>query len=115
MDDTDRKTLEPLLGSAHSEIASEIHGSDGSPLDLNYGSTIEEGPAFTIPESRKIGVTGAVFLILNKMIGSGSEFPWHSPRLNLPADGIPVFSTPSSVFASTGSVGVSLLMWAVGA
>jgi hypothetical protein len=25
-------------------------------------------------ESRKIGVTGAVFLILNKMIGTGSEF-----------------------------------------
>ncbi|KAI1177036.1 amino acid/polyamine transporter I [Nemania sp. FL0916] len=47
-------------------------------------------------ESRKIGVTGATFLILNKMIGTG------------------IFSTPSSIFAATGSVGVSLFLWVIG-
>ncbi|KAK8131530.1 amino acid transporter [Apiospora sp. TS-2023a] len=49
-----------------------------------------------IAESRKIGVTGAVFLILNKMIGTG------------------IFSTPSSVFAATGSVGVAIMLWVIG-
>ncbi|KAK4464760.1 amino acid permease-domain-containing protein [Cladorrhinum samala] len=48
-----------------------------------------------LPDSRKIGVMGAVFLILNKMIGTG------------------IFSTPSSIFAATGSVGISLALWAV--
>ncbi|KAL2176389.1 amino acid permease-domain-containing protein [Thermothelomyces heterothallicus CBS 202.75] len=47
------------------------------------------------PGPAKIGVAGAVFLILNKMIGTG------------------IFSTPSSIFAATGSVGISLLLWAV--
>ncbi|KAL2197683.1 amino acid permease-domain-containing protein [Corynascus similis CBS 632.67] len=46
------------------------------------------------PGPAKIGVAGAVFLILNKMIGTG------------------IFSTPSSIFAATGSVGFSLLLWA---
>ncbi|KAK3370380.1 high-affinity methionine permease [Podospora didyma] len=49
-----------------------------------------------VPDSRRIGVMGAVFLILNKMIGTG------------------IFSTPSSIFAATGSVGISLLLWAAG-
>ncbi|KAH8165165.1 hypothetical protein CIB48_g3095 [Xylaria polymorpha] len=49
-------------------------------------------------ESRKIGITGATFLILNKMIGTGKL----------------VFSTPSSIFAATGSVGVSLFLWVIG-
>ncbi|ORY61480.1 amino acid permease [Pseudomassariella vexata] len=47
-------------------------------------------------ESRKIGITGAVFLILNKMIGTG------------------IFSTPSGIFAATGSVSVSLFLWVIG-
>jgi amino acid transporter len=47
-------------------------------------------------DSRKLGITGAVFLILNKMIGTG------------------IFSTPSSIFAATGSVGVSLMLWVIG-
>ncbi|KAK4142327.1 amino acid permease-domain-containing protein [Dichotomopilus funicola] len=44
---------------------------------------------------RKIGAAGTVFLILNKMIGTG------------------IFSTPSGIFAATGSVGITLSMWAV--
>ncbi|KAH8649067.1 amino acid/polyamine transporter I [Xylariales sp. PMI_506] len=47
-------------------------------------------------QSRKIGVAGAVFLILNKMIGTG------------------IFSTPSGIFAATGSVGYSLVLWLLG-
>jgi hypothetical protein len=38
-------------------------------------TTIEDEQIFQLPESRKMGVTGAVFLILNKMIGTGSTKP----------------------------------------
>lgn len=34
---------------------------------------VQDEQQFKLSESRKIGVTGAVFLILNKMIGTGSE------------------------------------------
>lgn len=75
-----------------SEAASEVYDENGSLLSGKTGSSLGYG----VPDSRKIGVTGAVFLILNKMIGTG------------------IFSTPSSIFASTGSVGISILLWAVG-
>ncbi|KAJ6445270.1 low-affinity methionine permease [Purpureocillium lavendulum] len=55
-----------------------------------------EGQVYAYSDDRKIGITGAVFLILNKMIGTG------------------IFSTPSSIFAATGSVGVSFILWLVG-
>ncbi|KAF3904640.1 hypothetical protein ABW21_db0206022 [Orbilia brochopaga] len=51
---------------------------------------------FVVDDSRKIGITGAAFLILNKMIGTG------------------IFSTPSGIFAATGSVGISLMLWVIG-
>ena len=35
--------------------------------------SIEDGILYAPPDSRKIGVAGAVVLILNKMIGTGSE------------------------------------------
>ncbi|KAF4587714.1 putative high affinity methionine permease [Ophiocordyceps camponoti-floridani] len=52
---------------------------------------------YALPEDRKIGVWGAVFFIFNKVIGTG------------------IFSTPSIVFAATGSVGMSIILWLVGA
>ncbi|KAK0723454.1 amino acid/polyamine transporter I [Lasiosphaeria miniovina] len=51
---------------------------------------------YAYDDSRKLGITGSVFLILNKMIGTG------------------IFSTPSSIFAATGSVGISLILWVIG-
>lgn len=44
---------------------------DASP-SLN-DARFEDEQQFKLAESRKIGVTGAVFLILNKMIGTGSK------------------------------------------
>lgn len=57
---------------------------------------VQDETTYQYDESRKIGITGAVFLILNKMIGTG------------------IFSTPSGIFAATGSVGVSLFLWIIG-
>ncbi|KAK3899834.1 hypothetical protein C8A05DRAFT_36532 [Staphylotrichum tortipilum] len=75
MDDADRKTpsIGPLNHRIDSKAASEIFDSDGI-------------------DSTKIGVTGAEFLILNNMIGTG------------------IFSTPSSIFAATESVGITGLL-----
>ncbi|KAI6782611.1 High-affinity methionine permease-like protein [Emericellopsis cladophorae] len=67
--------------------ASDNSGDNGSFVDAQ---------TYAYSEDRKIGVTGAVFLILNKMIGTG------------------IFSTPSGIFAATGSVGVSFILWIVG-
>lgn len=44
--------------------------SDERPIDND--STVD-AQNFAFSEDRKIGVTGAVFLILNKMIGTGSR------------------------------------------
>lgn len=63
--------------------------------DIEVGEVKQENK-YAYDDSRKLGITGAVFLILNKMIGTG------------------IFSTPSSIFAATGSVGVCLFLWVIG-
>lgn len=50
---------------------------EGAPPHL-ADAQVQEELQYKLSDSRKIGVTGAVFLILNKMIGTGSEY------LNLP-------------------------------
>ncbi|KAG5644910.1 hypothetical protein DXG03_007462 [Asterophora parasitica] len=46
---------------------------------------------------RQIGVVSAIFIIFNRMIGTG------------------IFATPSTILIHSGSVGMSLIMWLVGA
>ena len=72
--------------------ANTPESSKSDPADTHN----EEELAFAYSESQKLGVTGSVFLILNKMIGTG------------------IFSTPSGIFAATGSVGVCLFLWVIG-
>ena len=47
-------------------------------------------------QKRQIGITSAVFLIFNRMIGTG------------------IFATPSAIFTLSGSVGLSLFIWVAG-
>lgn len=70
--------------------------SDVSLRDLEL--CMEEGvsPVCSGRNHRNLGLVSAVFLILNRMIGTG------------------VFSIPSSIYLSTGSVGWSLLLWVLG-
>ncbi|KAF9048972.1 high affinity methionine permease [Panaeolus papilionaceus] len=49
-----------------------------------------------VPERRQIGLVSAVFIIFNRIIGTG------------------VFATPSSILRLSGSVGLSLFMWVIG-
>ncbi|KAG6359698.1 hypothetical protein INS49_010750 [Diaporthe citri] len=80
---------------ADEQYSSALARDEDAPPDYASGQ-VQDEQAFKFSESRKIGVTGAVFLILNKMIGTG------------------IFSTPSGIFASTGSVGISIILWLIG-
>ncbi len=53
------------------------NGIRDDPIDSEAASEIfdSNGTEDADPGSGKIGVTGAVFLILNKMIGTGSKLP----------------------------------------
>jgi hypothetical protein len=70
-------------------------GKKQAQQDASEVSSTEE-QTFAYDDSRKLGITSSVFLILNKMIGTG------------------IFSTPSGIFAATGNVGVSIILWIVG-
>ncbi|KAF2792199.1 amino acid transporter [Melanomma pulvis-pyrius CBS 109.77] len=73
-----------------------VHDHDDTPPPEFENGVVQDENTYAFSEDRKLGVTGAVFLILNKMIGTG------------------IFSTPSGIFAATGSVGVSLFLWVIG-
>jgi hypothetical protein len=60
----DRKKTQALDGLRHHDISDERPDNESTIDAQNFAYT----------EDRKIGVTGAVFLILNKMIGTGSKF-----------------------------------------
>ncbi|TFK34251.1 high affinity methionine permease [Crucibulum laeve] len=61
---------------------------------VNYGSTNRTS---TPAARRQIGVFSAMFIIFNRIIGTG------------------VFATPSMILGLSGSVGFSLVMWVLGA
>lgn len=63
---------------------------------VTSAESIQQENAYHFSDSRKLGITGATFLIINKMIGTG------------------VFSTPSGIFVDTGSVGISIILWVIG-
>ncbi|KAF8655593.1 hypothetical protein AX16_003014 [Volvariella volvacea WC 439] len=69
---------------------------------LNAGSSISiarHGEAYdNVPrEKRQLGFLSTVFLIFNRIIGTG------------------IYATPSAILRGSGSVGVALLLWLVGA
>ncbi|KAE9964973.1 hypothetical protein BLS_007935 [Venturia inaequalis] len=75
-------------------------GLGTSPAKNHPDATAEEsdpGEVYTTSSSRRqIGTVSAVFLIFNRMVGTG------------------IFATPSSIFSLSGSVGLSLFMWVAG-
>ncbi|KAL1410672.1 methionine permease [Vanrija albida] len=50
----------------------------------------------SLPGRRQIGLVSAVFIIFNRMLGTG------------------VFATPSAILSLSGSVGLALFMWVIG-
>jgi len=71
--------------------SASLKDGDAPYSDTTYGSLQQVQQA-----KRQIGVTSAVFLIFNRMIGTG------------------IFATPSSIFALSGSVALSLFIWVAG-
>ncbi|KAL5313520.1 hypothetical protein ACEPPN_017940 [Leptodophora sp. 'Broadleaf-Isolate-01'] len=67
--------------------------------DSKDGGRIHDanGEAYiTTPERRQLGLISAIFLIFNRMVGTG------------------IFATPSGIVALSGSVGLSLFIWVIG-
>lgn len=69
--------LHNLSDSEHGKVASDRDGI------VDEGS-VQDELTYQFDDSRKLGITSSVFVILNKMIGTG------------------IFSTPSGIFAATG-------------
>ena len=54
-------------------VVDEHDGSASPPPPVYENGVVQEENTYAYDDSRKLGVTGAVFLILNKMIGTGSR------------------------------------------
>ncbi|KAJ7151957.1 amino acid permease-domain-containing protein [Mycena filopes] len=89
----------PLLGD--SSVDGEFSTSSVDRVVSVGGSQEDEslGEAFdNVPRAkRQLGLTSAVFLVFNRVIGTG------------------IYATPSVILRTSGSVGVALVMWLVGA
>ncbi|KAI9730951.1 MAG: hypothetical protein M1818_008026 [Claussenomyces sp. TS43310] len=71
--------------------------NDGISGVPNETGRDDDGDDYQTNNSRRqIGVVSAIFLIFNRMIGTG------------------IFATPSGIFALSGSVGLSLFIWVAG-
>lgn len=78
-------------GATSATAPGDTKEPDAPPSDIDNGSLYQVRQA-----KRQIGVTSAVFLIFNRMIGTG------------------IFATPSAIFTLSGSVGLSLFIWVAG-
>ncbi|KAJ7245611.1 APC amino acid permease [Mycena haematopus] len=89
----------PLLGDSSGGYEStqapldHIASVAASQRDETFGETFDNVPR----AKRKLGLTSAVFLVFNRVIGTG------------------IYATPSVILRTSGSVGVALLMWFLGA
>ncbi|KAE9402301.1 APC amino acid permease [Gymnopus androsaceus JB14] len=85
----------PLIreSSASYGTQEEIQALQEGEGDLNHGESFDNVPR----AKRQLGLISAMFLIFNRVIGTG------------------IFATPSVILRTSGSVGVALLMWVLGA
>ncbi|KAJ6517472.1 APC amino acid permease [Mycena vitilis] len=95
---TTRGEEERLLGQTPqygSVLASPL---EGAAVDRSEGNATSGESFDNVPHARRqLGLTSAAFLIFNRVIGTG------------------IFATPSVILLSSGSVGIALLMWVLGA
>ncbi|KAJ8473637.1 hypothetical protein ONZ45_g16219 [Pleurotus djamor] len=73
----------------------DIDTGDNATLDREVSN--ENAPEFVDDHRRTVGLWSAVFLIFNRIIGTG------------------VFATPGTILALSGSGGLALFMWLIGA
>ncbi|KAJ7115061.1 APC amino acid permease [Mycena crocata] len=77
-------------GQSRQEHVAAVEESDG---DGTFGESFDNVPR----SKRQLGLTSAVFLVFNRVIGTG------------------IYATPSVILRTSGSVGVAMLMWLLGA
>ncbi|KAJ4002297.1 APC amino acid permease [Lentinula boryana] len=92
----------PLLQDTANNSYSVIRKEPDAPQDAHQRANdeyVNDGEAFdNVPQTkRQLGLFSAVFLVFNRVIGTG------------------IFATPSVILRTSGSVGVALLMWFLGA
>ncbi|OJA09985.1 hypothetical protein AZE42_12695, partial [Rhizopogon vesiculosus] len=89
-DDQDDRPSQSKISDSEKDQITQVDNADLSPGEL----TFEEDTAGGM--GRYLGVTSCTLLIVGKIIGTG------------------IFSTPSSILSSVGSVGASLMLWVLG-
>ncbi|KAF9041462.1 APC amino acid permease [Panaeolus papilionaceus] len=89
----------PLLGADIREPRVVGSAVDGVAISRSQGDEDDQGESYdNVPkEKRQLGLFSAAFLIFNRVIGTG------------------IYATPSNILRASGSVGVALIMWLVGA
>ncbi|KAK6992681.1 high affinity methionine permease [Favolaschia claudopus] len=71
---------------------------EGAAVDRSEGNGMSGETFDNVPQARRqLGLSSAAFLIFNRVIGTG------------------IFATPSAILLSSGSVGIALIMWVLGA
>ncbi|KAJ3006254.1 hypothetical protein HKX48_000214 [Thoreauomyces humboldtii] len=83
--------------AAKSDVNDHAYGVEEEEEDHPVDSEKQVAAARELPQGRQLGVVSATFLIVNRIIGTG------------------VFATSSTILAQSGSVGMSLIYWAIGA
>ncbi|GJP96299.1 hypothetical protein CBS115989_9882 [Aspergillus niger] len=77
-----------------SQVTIETDASRSRDDSLKAGERLSVNENHVL-QDRKIGALGAISLVVNKIVGAG------------------IFSTPSTIFKLSGSVGLSLILWVV--
>ncbi|KAI0371226.1 amino acid transporter [Pilatotrama ljubarskyi] len=93
---------EPLLGAQLPDDSSSDVSKNYASVDVRAATLVDQDETETsledVPEhKRQLGLLSAASLIFNRVIGTG------------------IFATPSVILRSSGSVGLSLIMWLLGA
>ncbi|KZL86882.1 amino acid permease, partial [Colletotrichum incanum] len=89
------KLFDKFNGVSSSASATGVSKNGDLPAAATYDS--EVGRIENAREAkRQIGVTTAIFLIVNRVVGTG------------------IFATPGTIFALSGSVGLALFIWVAG-
>ncbi|KAG6335343.1 hypothetical protein ID866_3754 [Astraeus odoratus] len=85
---------EPLLQRRNHPTSNEGHYPEGASHSVIFESVI---PVTADESKRRLGLLSAVSLVFNRIIGTG------------------VFASPSVILKSSGSVGLTFIMWMIGA
>ncbi|KAJ7488271.1 APC amino acid permease [Mycena latifolia] len=94
---TDSGESERLLGLKPQYGSVLVSPLEGAAVDRSEPNASGESFDNVPQERRQLGLASAALLIFNRVIGTG------------------IFATPSAILFSSGSVGVALVMWVLGA